>query len=68
MITDWGIPGMYTPPPPAWIELIQRVYLVDKIKLLCVLASEVGLKHLQSHFPGIEVGTVRYSRCLFLFS
>lgn len=29
--------------------------LVNKIKLLCVLASEEGLKHVQAEFPGLEV-------------
>ncbi|KAI9467247.1 putative uracil phosphoribosyltransferase [Lactarius psammicola] len=28
---------------------------VSKIKLLCILASEVGLKHVQSQFPGVEI-------------
>lgn len=28
---------------------------VSKIKLLCILASEVGLKHVQTQFPGIEI-------------
>lgn len=28
---------------------------VNKIKLLCVLASQDGLKHVQTQFPGVEV-------------
>ncbi|KAH9173438.1 UDP-N-acetylglucosamine 1-carboxyvinyltransferase [Lactarius sanguifluus] len=28
---------------------------VSKIKLLCILASEVGLKNVQSRFPGVEI-------------
>jgi len=28
---------------------------VSKIKLLCILASEVGLKNVQAHFPGVEI-------------
>jgi len=28
---------------------------INKVKLLCVLASEEGLKHLSDQFPGIEI-------------
>ena len=33
-------------------------YPVENIKLLCVLASEDGLKHVQTEYPGVEVGGV----------
>jgi hypothetical protein len=58
MITEWGIPGAYIPFP--WIELIQHItYSVSKIKLLCILASEVGLERVQSQFPDVEVGAMQ---------
>lgn len=31
---------------------------VEKIKLLCVLASQEGLKNVQSGFPGLEVANI----------
>lgn len=33
-------------------------YSASKIKLLCILASEVGLKKVQTLFPDVEVGAV----------
>ena len=48
---------MYAYIPFSWSELIQLiVHSVSKVKLLCVLASEIGLKYVQSQFPGVEVG------------
>src|SRR5882757_7424765 len=31
---------------------------VNKVKLLCILASEDGLKHVSEQFPGVEVGVM----------
>ena len=32
--------------------------LVEKIKLLCILASQPGLTHVQAEFPGLEVSSL----------
>jgi uracil phosphoribosyltransferase len=29
---------------------------IDKVKLLCVLASQEGLDHVRAEFPNLEVG------------
>lgn len=56
MITDWGIPGLYHPlplyPPN---HIADFTFSVTKIKLLSILASDIGLKHVQKEFPGLEV-------------
>lgn len=53
MIVDWGIPGIFL--LFADLPASHIVSSVDKIKLLCVLASQEGLKNVQSGFPGLEV-------------
>ncbi|KAI0774033.1 UDP-N-acetylglucosamine 1-carboxyvinyltransferase [Fomes fomentarius] len=35
--------------------LLEWGVAVNKIKLLCVLASQDGLKHVQTQFPGVEI-------------
>lgn len=30
--------------------------IVKNVKLLCILASETGLKHVQTEYPDLEVG------------
>ena len=42
------------------VELIPRHFPVNKIKLLCILGSEQGLKHVSDQFPGIEAGVASY--------
>jgi len=32
------------------------LFVVEHIKVLCVLASEAGLKHIQAEYPALEVG------------
>lgn len=34
---------------------LELLFPVKDIKLLCVLASEEGLKHVQAEFPDLEV-------------
>lgn len=56
MIKDWGIPGICIPFSVSnWCPTILP-FSASKIKLLCILASEVGLKRVQTLFPDIEVG------------
>jgi uracil phosphoribosyltransferase len=52
MIVDWGIQGMF-----GVIPLCFRFISVEvrNIKLLCVLASREGLKHVQAEYPDLEV-------------
>jgi uracil phosphoribosyltransferase len=56
MIVDWGISGMF----PLFRKLAPTglcPYLtVKNVKLLCILASDVGLKHVQTAYPDLEVG------------
>jgi uracil phosphoribosyltransferase len=33
---------------------------ITKVKLLCVLASQEGLDHVQAEFPDLEVGVLIY--------
>ncbi len=56
MILDWGIPRTYA---LFWrLRIDSRHSPVNKIKLLCILASEAGLKRLSGQFPGLEVGVI----------
>jgi hypothetical protein len=60
MITDWGIPSEHAP-SRVWLNRFESYFPpVNKIKLLCILGSEQGLKHLSDQFPGIEVGVVSF--------
>ena len=45
------------------VESIRDIFPESKIKLLCILASEDGLKNVLTHYPGMEVGIVSYVRC-----
>ena len=53
MITEWGIAGI----PQTVLRHFRdiNVLSVKDIKLLCVLASEDGLKHVQAEYPELEV-------------
>ncbi len=56
MITDWGIPRTYTHALLGSCIKVRKHIPVNKVKLLCILASEEGLKNLSGQFPGLEVG------------
>ncbi|KAG6817203.1 hypothetical protein H0H87_011561 [Tephrocybe sp. NHM501043] len=55
MIVDWGIPGKQCSVPMFPETLITVQITVKNVKLLCVLASKVGLSHLQAEYPELEV-------------
>ena len=54
MLLDWGVPGacpiyLYTR------DSNKQLFAVTKIKLLCILASQDGLKRVHKEFPELEV-------------
>lgn len=56
MIVEWGVPrAFFLLLCKEMCMLISIALPVSKIKLLCVLASEDGLKHVQAQFPDVEV-------------
>ena len=56
MLTDWGVPGPYPHPSAGFYATVNpTVFPVTRIKLLSILASEDGLKSVQSKFPDLEV-------------
>ncbi len=59
MILDWGVPGAWS--SARTISRVSFRATVTRIKLLCVLASQDGLKHVQTEFPELEVRIVPLS-------
>lgn len=58
MIVDWGIPGEPTNETMV-VSKTLRPNTVKDIKLLCILASQHGLKHVQDDYPDLEVISCR---------
>ncbi len=42
--------------------MTESIVVVNKIKLLCVLASQDGLSRVHKEYPGVEVSSDQYSR------
>jgi len=58
MIVDWGIPGEPSNETMVASKSL-RPNTVKDIKLLCILASQDGLKHVQAEYPDLEVISCR---------
>jgi uracil phosphoribosyltransferase len=58
MIADWGIPGE---PSNETMVVSKSLHpnTVKDIKLLCILASQDGLKNVQAEYPDLEVISCR---------
>ena len=54
MLVDWGMPGASGHGSVVASALTDR-FPVNKIKLLCVLASQTGLDRVRSEYPELEV-------------
>ena len=57
MIVEWGIPRQSIRYELYTVKNLTAL-VVTQIKLLCVLASQAGLAHVQQEFPGLEVGSI----------
>ncbi|KAG6832928.1 hypothetical protein H0H92_004812 [Tricholoma furcatifolium] len=54
MIVEWGIPGKIR--ATFWLRHAFNTSIpVKDIKLLCVLASQQGLQHIQDEYPDLEI-------------
>lgn len=60
MIVDWGISGTNVVRYHGMIQFSAFIaYTVKNIKLLCVLASQEGLNHVQAEYPDLEVSRIQ---------
>jgi len=56
MVIEWGIPsGVAIPNRGSGSN--SRISIVNKIKLLSILASEEGLGNIHAEYPQLEVGS-----------
>jgi len=58
MIVEWGIPGKLILSILISSFDVQPYFPEKNIKLLCVLASQEGLNHVQTEYPDLEVAII----------
>lgn len=59
MIAEWGVPRAFFLSHYKKLCISNSIVSpVSKIKLLCVLASQDGLQHVQAQFPDVEVSVL----------
>lgn len=61
MLVDWGMPGMSRLGSIGGVPTDR--FSVNKIKLLCVLASQTGLDRVRSEYPDLEVRNLLSTMC-----
>ena len=55
MLADWGLPSEYQARSWVYFPPESHPHVVQNVKLLAIVASEIGLKKITSEFPELEV-------------